>query len=380
MKKVFDKIFIFEIILLIIMVLNCFIFKIKNTYEIVSILLLFLIISIFLIGYEKNNYRNKKDVILNVLISLLIYYFITYFLGIFFGFVKTGYSLKIANIIKNIFPIFLIILVSEVLRYIILSKTKKSIFHIFLCFIIFVVVDINISIYLYNITSNLDILKVICYIIIPSITKNILLTYMTLKVGYTSSLIYRFITELNIYLVFIFPNFGEYINTILITVLPIIILFKVNNMFSYYEIRKIKSSSYNKKKIILYSFITFILLITVILTSGLFKYEALAIGSSSMSPNINVGDVVIVKKIDSFRINTIKEGDILVYTHDNKIIVHRVVKKITKNENNNFITKGDNNDSYDSWIVDEDDIVGVSIFKIKYLGMPTVMLNDLLSK
>lgn len=380
MKKVFDKIFIFEIILLIIMVLNCFVFKIKNIYEVVGILLVFLIISIFLIGYEKKNYRNKKDVILTVLVSLLIYYFIIYFLGIFFGFVKTGYSLKIANIMKNIFPILLIILVSEVLRYIVLSKIKKSYLHILLSFIIFVVVDINVSIYLYDITSVLGFLNAFCYVIIPSITKNILLTYITLKVGYTSSLIYRFITELSIYFLFIFPNFGEYINTVLITVLPILILFKVNNMFSYYEIRNIKSSSYNKKKLILYSIITFILLITVILTSGLFKYYALAIGSSSMSPNINVGDVVIVKKLNSFKINNIKKKDILVYTHDNKIIVHRVVKKIETNKKINFITKGDNNKSNDSWIVDEDDIIGVSIFKIKYLGMPTVMLNDLLSK
>lgn len=380
MKKVFDKIFIFEIILLIVMTFNCFVFKIYDTYLIASILLLFLVISFFIFGYEKNNYRNKKDVILTVLISLLIYYFVIYFLGIFFGFVKTGYSLKIINIIKNIFPILLIIVVSEVLRYIILVKVKESYVHILLCLILFVVVDINVSIYLYDINTSLGILKSFCFIIVPSITKNILLTYMTLKVGYTSSLVYRFITELSVYLFFIFPNFGEYINTVLITILPILILFKINNMFSYYEIRKIKTSNYNKKKIVLYSLITFILLIVVILTSGLFKYEALAIGSGSMYPNINVGDVIIVKKLNSFSINNVKKNDILVYTHDGRIIVHRVVKKVELDKKVYFITKGDNNKSNDIWMVDKNDVIGVSVFKIKYIGMPTVMLNRLLNK
>ena len=380
MKKGLDKIKILEIVLLISLLFNSFVFKIANTYVIASILGLFLVIAFLLLGFEKNNYRNKKDALLTVIISLLAYYFITYFLGAFFSFYKTAYSLTPINIIKNTFPVILLIAVSEILRYIILNKSREDKISIILCTIIFVLVDINTYVHLYDVKTSLGLTKMICLVMFPSITKNIFLNYTTIKVGYQSALVYRYVMELNEYLLPIFPNFGEYINTTLRTVLPIFILFRLNNMFSYYEDRKITTSRYTKRKLILYSVITFSLLVVVVLTSGIFKYQALAIGSNSMAKEIEVGDVVIVRKTKQSEIVNIKKGTILVYNHDKKIIVHRIVKVINNNGKINFITKGDNNNANDSWTVSEDDVIGTTRFKIKYIGMPTVMLNDLLSK
>ena len=155
---------------------------------------------------------------------------------------------------------------------------------------------------------------------------------------------------------------------------------RVNNLFNYYEIRKIKDSKYNSRKLVLYSIITFVLLIIVLLTSGLFKYQALTIGSGSMTPKIEKGDIVIVESLNSSEIKEIKKGDILVYNHDNKIIVHRVVKISNINNKITFNTKGDNNETKDSWIVKDSDVIGIVKFKIKWLGMPTVALNELLNK
>ena len=75
----------------------------------------------------------------------------------------------------------------------------------------------------------------------------------------------------------------------------------------------------------------------------------------------------------------IKKGDILVYNHENKIIVHRVIKKIN-GENISFKTKGDYNNAKDSWIVKQDDVIGIVKFRIRWVGMPTVALNELLNK
>lgn len=137
----------------------------------------------------------------------------------------------------------------------------------------------------------------ICLVVFPSITKNIFLTYLTMKVGYKNGIIYRLITELSTYLLPIFPDFGEYINVLLKTVLPIAIMARLNNMFNYYSVRKIKDSRYNNRKLVLYSFITFALLTIVLLTSGLFTYQALTIGSGSMSPAIEKGDVIVLKSM-----------------------------------------------------------------------------------
>jgi len=380
MKKGYNKIIILEVILLIVLLFNILLFKISNMYEVTLLLFPFLVLMIILTGFEKENFRNKKDVLLNIIILVLFYYFITYILGLFTGFIKTSYSLSILNIIKNIFPVILLIIVSELLRYAFFTKSKGNIPCFIIGYILFVLIDVNISIHIYDINSYLGLTKMICLVVFPSITKNIFLIQLTRKVGYSNAIVYRLITDLNVYLLPLFPDFGEYINVLLKTVLPIVILVKINNMFDYFESRKIKTSRYNSRKLLLYSGITALLFIIVILTSGLFTYQALTIGSGSMSPKIQKGDIVILRKVKKSELRTIKKGDVLVHNHDNKIIVHRVVEILDTNGKFNFITKGDHNDTKDSWVIKEDEVIGIVKLKIKYLGMPTVALNELLNK
>lgn len=380
MKKGFNKILILEIILLIFLLFNSFVFKIANMYVISGIMLPFLILMIVLNGFEKDNYRYKKDVLLNIIIFLLMYYFITYFLGLFSGFVKSSYSLSFINIIKNTFPVIALILISELMRYVLFNKTKRNLPCLIIGCLLFVMVDVNTMVHIYDVKTALGITKMICLVVFPSITKNIFLTYLIMKVGYKNGIIYRLITELSTYLLPIFPDFGEYINVLLKTVLPIAIMARLNNMFNYYSVRKIKDSRYNSRKLVLYSFITFALLTIVLLTSGLFTYQALTIGSGSMSPAIEKGDVIILKSMKNEEARKIKKGDVLVYNHDNKIIVHRVIKKSNNGETISFKTKGDYNNAKDSWIVKQEDVIGIVKFRIRWVGMPTVALNELLNK
>lgn len=380
MKKGFNKILILEIILLIFLLFNSFVFKIANMYVISGIMLPFLILMIVLNGFEKDNYRYKKDVLLNIIIFLLMYYFITYFLGLFSGFVKSSYSLSFINIIKNTFPVIVLILISELMRYVLFNKTKRNLPCLIIGCLLFVMVDVNTMVHIYDVKTALGITKMICLVVFPSITKNIFLTYLTMKVGYKNGIIYRLITEISTYLLPIFPDFGEYINVLLKTVLPIAIMARLNNMFNYYSVRKIKDSRYNSRKLVLYSFITFALLTIVLLTSGLFTYQALTIGSGSMSPAIEKGDVIILKSMKNEEARKIKKGDVLVYNHDNKIIVHRVIKKSNNGETISFKTKGDYNNAKDSWTVKQEDVIGIVKFRIRWVGMPTVALNELLNK
>lgn len=380
MKKGFNKILILEIILLIFLLFNSFVFKIANMYVISGIMLPFLILMIVLNGFEKDNYRYKKDVLLNIIIFLLMYYFITYFLGLFSGFVKSSYSLSFINIIKNTFPVIALILISELMRYVLFNKTKRNLPCLIIGCLLFVMVDVNTMVHIYDVKTALGITKMICLVVFPSITKNIFLTYLTMKVGYKNGIIYRLITELSTYLLPIFPDFGEYINVLLKTVLPIAIMARLNNMFNYYSVRKIKDSRYNNRKLVLYSFITFALLTIVLLTSGLFTYQALTIGSGSMSPAIEKGDVIVLKSMKNEEVRKIKKGDVLVYNHDNKIIVHRVIKKNNNGETISFKTKGDYNNAKDSWTVKQEDVIGIVKIRIRWIGMPTVALNELLNK
>ena len=62
---------------------------------------------------------------------------------------------------------------------------------------------------------------------------------------------------------------------------------------------------------------------------------------------------------------------------NNKTIVHRVYH-INPNNSRSFITKGDNNEEADNWVVNENNIIGVVIAKIPIVGYPTVWLNEMI--
>ena len=89
----------------------------------------------------------------------------------------------------------------------------------------------------------------------------------------------------------------------------------------------------------------------IIFIPKLFGYNPLVVISGSMEPTLKVGGLLYYEEID---INDFKEKDILVYELKDHIISHRVIEHL----DNGFITKGDANDSYDSSIVSDNQVLG----------------------
>ena len=94
-----------------------------------------------------------------------------------------------------------------------------------------------------------------------------------------------------------------------------------------------------------------------------------------MKGTIDKGDVVFLDKYNK----TYKIGDVIAFEYGGTTIIHRIVD-INKGENITYVTKGDYNNSKDSWLVYPKDIKAKCKFKIKYLGWPTVLLSEFLSK
>ena len=368
----------FEIIALIIFLfLNIFVFNIKNVYLLSFIIIIPLVISFIFLGYQKDNFRNKKDILMLIITNLLVYFIITYIFGIIVGFLKNGYSLRITDIIKNLFPYLVLIIVRELFRYLYFSKAKESKFLIFLGILAFVLLDVSLNIHLYDISKTEGVIKIICLVFFPSLTKNIFLSYLTIVSGYKNAIIYSCIMELNKFILPIFPDFGEYISTLISVIYPVYLTVNINNSLKFKEIRRIPSSRYRSNNLLFYSIITFSLLTIIMLTSGYFRYYALTIGSGSMEKTILKGDVVIVKKLKQKELGTLKiKKDVLVYNHDGKIIVHRLVKIKEIGGKTLYVTKGDNNLTKDAYYINQKDVIGKVSFTIRYIGMPTVALNE----
>ena len=372
------RLFCIELCMVIAIIFNSFVLNIfeKNIYVDIFWLAM-LILTIVLIGFEKDKHLNKSDTMQTIFIVSIFYMILTYICGFFLGYVRTIYNLKFPVILYNSVPILIMIILQELLRYDIVTKMKKSkLDYLFIAFLIliFVVYDFIIGIGSLSNIKTVGIFETIGLYILPSLAKNLLLTYMAYNSGYKTTILYRLIFDLTLYLLPIFPDFGVYIQSILNILFPTVMFFILNKSFAKREKLVIRQ---NKAMQRIGLFLTVVVFGTlIILVSGLFKYYILTVGSGSMEPNLNIGDVVIIKKLDKSELSTLKKGDILVFSN-NKVVIHRIYEIFKDGNKYSFQTKGDNNNDVDGYIVYADQVIGVAKFKIPWIGKPTVWLSQL---
>lgn len=375
MKSKDNKLTVFMLITVLLLLLDIFVTNILNDYIGLFSLFILLLLTIFIFGKKKNRKLYEKDVILNICIYAISYYLIIYLSGIFIGFLRSGYSLQPMVIVSNMLPVIIGIVLTELYRYQIVEHGRNNKFLIVLSFVICTFIDVKLISYAYDLETLSGIIKLVYMAILPLISKNILLTYMSYKFGYRPCIIYRAFMELPVYILPIVPKIDDYFSTIIDLIFPALILYLI-----YREFRVKRGSVDVRGKIKhnrLISVVSIALIILVItLTSGLFKYYALAIGSESMEPKIRKGDLVIVRKMNKDEFHNFKLGEVLVYKHNDMVVVHRIVKIIHNDDNYYFRTKGDNNSSEDMWTIDERAVIGEAVLKIPYIGIPTVWLSE----
>ena len=99
----------------------------------------------------------------------------------------------------------------------------------------------------------------------------------------------------------------------------------------------------------------------------IFGYRTYIVSSGSMEPFLNIGDIILVDKIED--VNDIKVEDIITFSQgDGKDVTHRVIEIKEVNGIKSFVTKGDNNNSQDSNEVKFENIRGRYSNKIDGVG------------
>ena len=116
------------------------------------------------------------------------------------------------------------------------------------------------------------------------------------------------------------------------------------------------------KNIIFKVFYILIIIYLIIFIPVLWGKRPLVVISGSMEPILKVGGILYYEKIN---LDDFKKDDILVYQLNEHIVSHRIVYI---NEYG-FETKGDNNNSNDSYIVDKNNVIGRgNNWSIPYIG------------
>lgn len=385
MKKSVIKVLAIQIFLILILSLNNFLFDLFKVREyFYAIVMVFGIAwSILLVGYAKDKHVDTKNVNIAVTTFTVLYQVIVFVLfGIIFGFSRIGYVYGFEWFSKVILPLLMMIVASEILRHQFLIKSNNHILVFITTIVLFALIDIFGEITTDNISTFKGIFEIVTVIIFPAIMKNSLLNFLSFNYGYKTTIIYRLVVELPILFLPIYPTIESFFEIILGVLFPFLLLMFFIRYRSTKQQKEQKVVKKPKKKkvvkiiinVVFYSFV----IVFVMLISGVFKYFFLAVGSGSMIPTFDVGDMPIVKKVT--KQNTLKEGDVLVFRKENKVVMHRIIEMTYNNGTYKYRTKGDNNKDPDNWVVDSKEVIGKIIFNVKYIGYPTVVINNLLNR
>lgn len=338
----------------------------------------FIIYDIYLI-YKLNKVHirnfNRSRYTSKMLLLTLFYYILYFYLGFAIGFARSPYSHTLYMILSNVIKSLVLILAVEFSRYLYLNKNKENviIMIIFTILLICLELDINRVITLINTGGREEKFKYFFETILPLISSSALFSYLTIISNYKTTLVYRIITTCVFFIMPIFPNVNWFLNASLGILVPAV--FHTLYKFVYTKNEGVSKRKVKSSKVSLAIAIVSMSLLVAFMF-GMFKCEPVTIVSNSMLPTYSRGDVIVYEKMSSDDLIKLEKDSIIVYRVENQLVAHRVVNVIQENGTTMFQTKGDNNNSPDFDLVEINQIVGVYRFHLKYIGYPSVWLND----
>ena len=343
----------------------------NNLKIVVAILtIVFMALSIFFIKKRSILSINKKQVSLIMTFISLLYLMIYYLSGIKFGFLTSVYPLSISTFLRFILPIGTIIVSIEIIRNILLAQKIKSVN--FLSYFIGVITDLLILGSFNDIISFNSFMDFFGMTLLPAFTSNILYQYLSKRYGIYPNLIFRLTTALYAFMIPYEPATPDSLVSFMKLIIPLIIYFFIDALFEKkerYALKKTSKLSYISMGILGIAMISIVMII-----SGQFKYGAIVIGSESMSGEFERGDIVLYEKYDD---QVIKEGQIIVFEKDNVKVIHRVIEIDYIDGKTRYYTKGDANEEKDDGYILDSQIIGLTNYKLSYLGYPTLWIHDI---
>lgn len=382
MKKDKIKLYILEILILLFLFIALFVSK--NISRLLLSIIIIGIATIVKFSFKKKKIiRHINNEVTFLMIALgILYLGIFYLMGLlFYNFNNQMITFGFKTLINFIIPTALIIISSEVLRFTLLSqdgtiriKNYSVDYSKTLAFIIMVLIDLIIYVGVYDIVNLNDFLALIGFISFASISCNLYYNYYAKRFGIRGIIFYKMITILYVYIIPIVPNMYIYFRSFLRMIFPYIMYILMEN--TYGKTNFVESYKTKRKNIVLVTLTIIFMSLFSMLISCQFKYGVLVVGSESMTGTIDKGDAIIY---ESYNGENIKVGDVIVFMYEEVKIVHRVVEKINVNGEIRYYTKGDLNKNNDPGYRTKDDIIGVEKINIKYVGIPSLWLNELFS-
>ncbi|PID33553.1 signal peptidase I [Candidatus Saccharibacteria bacterium] len=312
--------------------------------------------------------------------SLMVLWFVVYFLsGLITTYVHNALTPNLAIILQNVFSYSVPVIAIEYFRYkLIHSVSRRHIvwFGMVLSAVISLAwIDMKL---LFATQDIVYLIEMLIREVAVIFAINAAATYLSATVGIGAALVYRLGDVAMVTLLPVIPRYDWYLSSItaILLAMAIVLVVSRSSQKRHQHHAKPHFHSWWARRLINGALVV-IFVAGLFFVSGQFRYYPVVVMSNSMKPVFSRGAMVILEKTDP---STIREGDIIRYKVDQTTVTHRVVEIIRKNNQIEFVLKGDNNPENDNKPVLQSQVTGVVKASVPLLGYPTVWLNELAQK
>ncbi len=301
--------------------------------------------------------------------------------GLFGGFGTSPYSFSPFSILTNLFYISAFLLGTEISRAYLIKRgahTKRyTTLIIGLTTLLYVLLQLTPSqLTQLQTAETTALLEFIGKVLITSIAMNLLASYLSYMGGATASIAYTGTLLAFEWFSPLLPNPHWTILALVGTIAPAIGFTIIQSSIrepgqQKKKRHKTKGSEQGWTAVAIFS------VIMVFFSFGYLGVKPTVIYSGSMNPTVEVGDIVLIQKVDT---TSIQPGDIIQFYQDNVTVIHRVVRTTESDGQKHFITKGDANDDPDFKPVPLNYVLGKSVFTIPKLGWIQIFIKSIINK
>jgi signal peptidase len=212
---------------------------------------------------------------------------------------------------------------------------------------------------------------------LPLFMENILASYLAMWEGPLPALAYRGLMDAFTWFSPVLPNLNWAMNALTGTVVPLIGLAIINEYVAY-KLDPIRFKRRSGEGLVGWIGLCIGGILVLWFALGVFPVMPTVIFSGSMTPGIQVGDVVIIARINT---SLLKDGDIAAYRNPDMDVptVHRIVDIERDDGQAEYIFKGDANQLPDEKPVQPQQIVGKAVLVVPKIGWFTIFLKNLFS-
>lgn len=320
--------------------------------------------------------RDRSTVLQIALLIGVTQIVITVVGGLFSGFGRSPYSFTPAAVVRNVVLAGAMLVGIELARAWLVGHLGKR--HMVLAIAISTVMFAGFMFSpdrLLDLNADIQSLQFLGDTVLPTMAVSLLASYLALLGGWRACLAYRGVLEAFWWLSPVLPDLSWAFEVLIGTAVPVIGMVVVNSVVTGNTSTRRRRHEDNEGSLGSWIATGVLAVVAIWFAVGLFPVKPALVGSGSMRPALDVGDIAIVIETPGWRIKT---GDIIEYrSMEQPSVIHRVIEVQHAQDHTTFVTKGDANDTVDFDPVLAENVVGKHVYTVRKAGWISVALKEL---